>query len=56
MTSTLQAAFIERFREPNTPYLSPAKIGDVFGFQVQELAEALAPAPWIVSSHPRTAG
>ncbi|HBN9632371.1 TPA: DUF2384 domain-containing protein [Pseudomonas aeruginosa] len=39
MTTMLHAAFIERFREPNTPYLSPEKVGDVLGYQVYELAE-----------------
>ena len=29
----------ERFREPDTPYLSPAKVSELFGFRVQELAE-----------------
>jgi len=39
MSTLLQEPFVERFREPNTPYLSPAKVGDFFGFRVQELAE-----------------
>ncbi len=39
MSSVLQEPFVERFREPNTPYLSPSKVGDFFGFRVQELAE-----------------
>ncbi|WP_069865653.1 MbcA/ParS/Xre antitoxin family protein [Pseudomonas citronellolis] len=39
MNTVLQEPFVERFREPNTPYLSPSKVGDFFGFQVQELAE-----------------
>lgn len=34
-----QEPFAERFREPNTPYLSPAKVGDFFGLRIQELAE-----------------
>lgn len=38
-TATLQQPFVERFREPNTPYLSPTRVGDFFGFRVQELAE-----------------
>lgn len=37
--ATLQQPFVERFREPNTPYLSPTRVGDFFGFRVQELAE-----------------
>ncbi|WP_157271179.1 antitoxin Xre/MbcA/ParS toxin-binding domain-containing protein [Azohydromonas aeria] len=37
--AVLQQPFVERFREPNTPYLSPARVGDFFGFRVQELAE-----------------
>lgn len=39
MNTLLQEPFVERFREPNTPYLSPVKVGDFFGFRVQELAE-----------------
>ena len=34
-----QSPFAERFREPGTPYLSPARVGEFFGFRVQELAE-----------------
>ncbi len=37
--STAQEPFVERFREPDTPYLSPAKVSEFFGFQIQELAE-----------------
>jgi hypothetical protein len=37
--NAVQQPFVERFREPNTPYLSPAKVGDFFGLRVQELAE-----------------
>jgi len=36
---TVMQPFVERFREPNTPYLSPALIGTLFGFQNQELAQ-----------------
>lgn len=39
MSTALQHPFVEQFREPNTPYLSPIRIGNMFGFQVQELAE-----------------
>ncbi len=39
MSAVLQEPFAERFREPNTPYLSPAKVGEFFGFRVHELAE-----------------
>ena len=39
MNIVLQEPIVERFREPNTPYLSPSKVGDFFGFRVQELAE-----------------
>ena len=39
MVAALQIPFTEQFREPDTPYLSPARVGDFFGFQVQELAE-----------------
>jgi hypothetical protein len=31
--------FVEQFREPDTPYLSPSRIGELLGLQVQELAE-----------------
>jgi len=34
-----ERSFVEQFREPNTPYLSPTRVGDFFGFRVQELAE-----------------
>ena len=37
--AVLQQPFVERFREPDTPYLSPTRVGDFFGFRVQELAE-----------------
>lgn len=39
MTAVLPHAFVERFREPDTPYLSPARVGELLGFRVQELAE-----------------
>jgi hypothetical protein len=39
MNATLQQPFVERFREPDTPYLSPLRVGAFFGFRVQELAE-----------------
>lgn len=39
MSTVLQQPFAEQFREPDTPYLSPARIGDCFGFKIQELAE-----------------
>jgi hypothetical protein len=39
MNPVQQEPFVERFREPNTPYLSPSKVGDFFGLRVQELAE-----------------
>jgi len=37
--AVLDQPFVERFREPDTPYLSPTRVGDFFGFRVQELAE-----------------
>jgi len=37
--AVLDQSFVERFREPNTPYLSPTRVGDFFGFRIQELAE-----------------
>ncbi len=39
MNTMLQETLVERFREPNTPYLSPAKVGEFFGFRIQEVAE-----------------
>lgn len=39
MDTVLQEPFVDQFREPNTPYLSPVRIGEFFGFQIQELAE-----------------
>jgi len=39
MSTVLENPFSEQFREPNTPYLSPSRVGDFFGFKVQELAE-----------------
>lgn len=39
MNAFFQEPLTEQFREPNTPYLSPTKVGDFFGFRVQELAE-----------------
>jgi len=39
MSAVLQPPFAEQFREPDTAYLSPARIGALLGFQVQELAE-----------------
>lgn len=37
--AVLDQSLVERFREPNTPYLSPTRVGDFFGFRIQELAE-----------------
>jgi len=39
MSAVLQQPFVERFRESDTPFLSPARVGEFFGFQIQELAE-----------------
>lgn len=39
MNAVLQEPLAERFRESDSPYLSPAKVGEFFGFRVQELAE-----------------
>jgi hypothetical protein len=39
MSAAAQELFVERFREPDTTYLSPARVGELFGFRVQELAE-----------------
>ena len=38
MNAMLQEPWAERFREPGTPYLSPGKVGELFGLRVQELA------------------
>lgn len=55
MASTLHAAFTERFREPNTRYLSPEKVGAVFGLQVYELAEHAQVHRSIPSTRPQAA-
>lgn len=39
MNAVLETPWTERFREPNTPFLSPGKVGELFGLRVQELAE-----------------
>lgn len=39
MNAVLWEPITERFREPNTPFLSPKRLGDFFGFQVQEVAD-----------------
>ena len=39
MDALLDKPFVERFREPNTPFLSPSKVGDFLGLKVQELAD-----------------
>jgi len=32
-------SLVSRFQEDETPFLSPAKIGEFFGFRIQDLAE-----------------
>ena len=39
MSAVLEKPFADRFRDPDSPYLSPAKVGETFGLRVQELAE-----------------
>ena len=39
MTAVLDQPWTERFREADTPYLSPAKISELFGLRVQDLAK-----------------
>ena len=39
MDTVIQSPLTERFRDADTPYLSPAKVGRFFGYRVQELAE-----------------
>ena len=38
MNEALNQPWAERFREPNTPYLSPGRVGALFGLRVQDLA------------------
>ena len=38
MHVVMQEPLTERFRESDTPYLSPAKVAEFFGYRVQELA------------------
>lgn len=39
MNAVFREPLVERFRESETPYLSPAKVGEFFGLRVQELAD-----------------
>ena len=39
MSTMLQEPLVERFRESDTPYLSPGKVSEFFGLRIQELAE-----------------
>ena len=39
MNAVFQSPLAERFRESDTAYLSPAKVGEFFGLRIQELAE-----------------
>lgn len=39
MNAVLNSPLTERFREPNTPFLSPGRVGTLFGLRVQDLAE-----------------
>lgn len=39
MNAVLRDPLSERFREPNTPFLSPVRLASFFGFQVQEVAD-----------------
>ena len=39
MNAVLQSPLAERFRESDTAYLSPTKVGEFFGLRIQELAE-----------------
>ena len=39
MNAVLNLNLAERFREPNTPFLSPGRVGALFGLRVQDLAE-----------------
>ena len=39
MLAALSQTFTDRFRESDTPYLSPSRVGDFFGYRIQELAE-----------------
>ena len=39
MSAVIHEPFAERFRDPDSPYLSPGKVGETFGLRVQELAE-----------------
>lgn len=39
MSAALHFPLAEQFREPNTLYLSPVRVSEFFGFNIQELAE-----------------
>lgn len=38
MEDVLDRPLAEQFREPDTPFLSPSRVGEFFGFQTQEIA------------------
>lgn len=37
--AVLERPLAEQFREPDSPFLSPARVGEIFGFQIQEIAQ-----------------
>lgn len=39
MNAILHDPVSEQFREPGSPFLSPSRFADVFGYQLQEVAE-----------------
>lgn len=39
MSAVIHEPFAGQFRDPDSPYLSPGKVGEAFGLRVQELAE-----------------
>lgn len=39
MNAIFHESLSERFREPNSPYLSPSLTSKFFGFQIQDLAD-----------------
>ncbi len=54
-TGRLAGSFADPFREPNTPFLSPARVSEVFGYQVQDLAERAGVHRNAPSSRPHSA-
>lgn len=54
MSAVRQEPMSEQFREPSTPFLSPQRVGEFFGFRVQELADRAHVHRNALSSRPQS--